>query len=223
MDYEFNFFYVWRNFDQLLDGLTLSLQLTALAVLIGLTGGFIVALMRMSSIRVFSISASVFIEFFRCTPVLVQIVWSYYCLPLVFNIGISPFSTVLLALGLNLMAFNAEAYRGAIQSIPTAHFDACTALGLTSFSRTRFVILPQALRMAAPVLVTNAAGIFQQSALVSTVAIADLMYRGKMIASSTYRPVETLTVVALIYFAISFPLTQMVKIIEDNVAAKMGT
>ena len=134
--------------------------------------GFFVALLRMSRLRVLAWPAIAFIEFFRCTPMLVQIVWVFYCLPILFGLAFSPFESALLALSLNLSAFNAEAYRAAIQAIPHAHLDAGVALGLSPFQRVRTIILPQALRMAVPVLMTNGIGVFQQSALVSIVAIA---------------------------------------------------
>ena len=222
MDYQLSFFYVWRKIDTLMEGLIVSLQLTAIAILIGLIIGFVIALMRLSRFRILSIPAGSFIEFFRCTPSLVQIVWFYYCTPLILNLNINPMTTVLLALGLNLAAFNAEAYRAAMQAIPQDHLDAGIALGLSPFQRVRYIVLPQAFRIALPVLVTNCVGIFQQSSLVSLVAIADLMYRGRMLAVNTYRPIETLTVVAVIYFLISFFMTQTIKYFEDRVSAKIG-
>lgn len=120
----------------------------------------------------------------------------------------------ILALGLNLAAFNAEAYRAAIQGIPHAHTDASTALGLNVFHRIIYVILPQALILALPVLITNGIGIFQQSALVALISVQDLMYEGRYIATQTFRPIETLTTVALIYFAVSFPVSQAVTLVE---------
>ena len=222
MDYHLNFFFVWRHFDLLLEGLRLSLEITGLTILIGLALGFVVALMRMSRLRLIAWPATAFIEFFRCTPMLVQIVWVFYCLPILFGLAFSPFESALLALSLNLTAFNAEAYRAAIQAIPHAHLDAGVALGLSPFQRVRTIILPQAIRMAVPVLMTNGIGAFQQSALVSIVAIADLMYQGKLLATQTYRPIETLTTVAFLYFAIAFPIGQAVKLVEDRLAAKIG-
>jgi polar amino acid transport system permease protein len=222
MNYDFSFFYVWKRIDTLLEGLVVSLELTFFAILIGLVLGFIIALMRLNRSALLSAPASAFIEFFRCTPSLVQIVWFYYCAPIVFKLSLSPMATVLLALGLNIAAFNAEAYRAAIQAIPKAHIDAGIALGMSPFQRIRYIIFPQALRMAVPVLMTNGVGIFQQSALVSLVAVADLMYRGRMLAVNTYRPIETLTVVALMYFIIAFSFTQIVKRCEDRLADKLG-
>lgn len=222
MNYQLNFFFVWRHFGMLLDGLRVSLEITGLTILIGLAAGFVVALMRMSRLRLLAWPATAFIEFFRCTPMLVQIVWVFYCLPILFGLAIDPFESALLALSLNLTAFNAEAYRAAIQAIPHAHLDAGVALGLSPFQRVRTIILPQAIRMAVPVLMTNGIGTFQQSALVSIVAIADLMYEGKLLATQTYRPIETLTTVAFLYFAIAFPIAQVVKLVEDRLAAKIG-
>ncbi len=120
----------------------------------------------------------------------------------------------ILALGLNLAAFNAEAYRAAIQSIPVAHGDASTALGLNAFQRILYVILPQALVIATPVLITNGIGIFQQSALVALISVEELMYQGRYIATQTFRPIETLSTVALIYFMVSFPVSQLVTYVE---------
>ena len=122
----------------------------------------------------------------------------------------------ILALGLNLAAFNAEAYRAAIQTIPSAHTDASTALGLNVFKRIIYVILPQALILATPVLITNGIGIFQQSALVALISVEELMYQGRYLSTQTFRPIETLTTVALIYFAVSFPVSQLVTFIEKR-------
>ena len=222
MEYHLNFFFVWRHLDSLLEGLKLSLEITGLTIMIGLVGGFLVALLRMSPVRLLAWPAAAFIEFFRCTPMLIQIVWVFYCLPILVGVALSPFASALLALSLNLTAFNAEAYRAAIQAIPRAHIDAGVALGLSPFQRVRTIVLPQAIRMAVPVLMTNGIGAFQQSALVSIVAIADLMYEGKLLATQTYRPIETLTTVAFLYLAIAFPVAQAVKLVEDRLAAKIG-
>ena len=222
MTYKLDFFFVFAKIGALLGGLAVSLELTALAIVIGLVFGFVVAMMRLSRSRLLSVPAAAYIEFFRCTPALVQIVWFYYCIPIIVGLALDPFSSVLLALGLNIAAFNAEAYRAAIQAIPSAHLDAATALGLSSLKRARYIILPQAVRLAAPVLVTNGIGIFQQSSLVSLVAIGDLMYRGRMLAVETYRPIETLTLIALIYLLVTFIASLSVRLLERRLAADTG-
>ena len=222
MDYKVNFFFVFRKFDTLLDGLVVSVELTVLSIVIGLSLGFIVALLQMAPIRLVALVAKGFVEFFRCTPALIQIIWIYYCIPIFFDVFISPFASGLLALSLNLAAFNAEAYRSTIQAIPRDHIDTGIALGLTPIQRAINIIFPQSFLMAIPVLITNGVGIFQQSALVSVVAIADLMYQGKMLATQTYRPIETLTMVALIYFVVALPITLSVKVVEEKISKKIG-
>jgi polar amino acid transport system permease protein len=198
----------------LLQGLWVSLELTAAANVIGIVLGFALALLIMSPYRVVRLPFMLFVEFFRCTPAIVQIVWIFYCVPMLFDVFLDPVTMGILALGLNLMAFNAEAYRASIQAVPREQLDAGIALGLNPLQRVLYIVFPTAFRASIPVLLTNGIVIFQQSALVAIVAIQDLMYQGKTLATETYRPIETFTVVALIYFAVSFPITQIVGLLE---------
>ena len=212
--YTFDFGFLVQSVPLLLRGLGVTLELTAISVAIGTLAGFVVCLMVMSPIKPLAWLAKGFIEVFRCTPALVQLIWIFYCVPIFLGVYIDPIPMAILALTLNITAFDAEAYRAAIQAIPSAHIDASTAIGLSPWKRTIHVVLPQAIIIATPVLVTNAIGLLQQSALVSIVGIADLMYEGKTLATATYRPIETFTAVALIYFAIALPASQAVSLIE---------
>lgn len=214
MNYSFDFASVTNNLGPLVKGLVVTLQLTAAANLMGLTLGFVLALLIMSRCSVIRLPAMLFVEFFRCTPAIVQIVWFFYCVPMLFNVFLGSMTMGILALGFNLTAFNAEAYRAAIQNVPREQLDAGIALGLNPFQRVLYIILPTAFRASIPVLLTNGIVIFQQSALVAIVAVQDLMYQGKTLATETYRPIETFTIVALIYFAVSFPVTQIVGYLE---------
>jgi polar amino acid transport system permease protein len=214
MNYSFDFASVTNNLGPLLKGLIVTLQLTAAANLMGLTFGFVLALLIMSRWSVIRLPAMLFVEFFRCTPAIVQIVWFFYCVPMLFNVFLGSMTMGILALGFNLTAFNAEAYRAAIQNVPREQLDAGIALGLNPFQRILYIILPTAFRASIPVLLTNGIVIFQQSALVAIVAVQDLMYQGKTLATETYRPIETFTIIALIYFAVSFPVTQIVGYLE---------
>lgn len=214
MDYQFDFHFLLGNSGALWDGLKVTLELALLSNIFGLTVGFILCLMAMSPFSIIRWPTKLFIEFFRCTPVLLQIVWFYYCVPMLFNLFVDPIYMGFLALGLNLAAFNAEAYRAGVQAVPREHHDAGVALGLNRVHQTVYVVLPQAIRSALPVLMTNGISILQQSALVAIVAISDLMYAGKNIATESYRPLETYTLIALIYFALSLPVSRLVSLIE---------
>ncbi len=212
MNYTFDFNAV--SFAPLLRGLWVSLELTVAANIMGIVAGFGLALLLMSPYRLVRMPFMLFVEFFRCTPAIVQIVWIFYCVPMLFDVFLDPITMGIMALGLNLTAFNAEAYRASIQAVPKEQIDAGIALGLNPWQRILYIVFPTAFRASVPVLLTNGIVIFQQSALVAIVAIADLMYEGKSLATETYRPIETFTVVALIYFAVSFPVTQIVGFLE---------
>ena len=214
MTYSFDFASVFRNLGPLWDGLLVTIQLTVAANAIGLTLGFALALLVMSRWAAIRLPVMLFIEFFRCTPAIIQIVWFFYCVPMLFNVFLGSVTMGILALGLNLAAFNAEAYRASIQAVPREQLDAGVALGLRPFQRILHIVLPAAVRNSVPVLLTNGIGTFQQSALVAIVAVQDLMYQGKTLATQTYRPIETFTIVALVYFAVSFPVSQVVGYLE---------
>lgn len=222
MDYQFDFNFLNGNFGVLWDGLKVTLQLALISNVIGLVLGFGLCLLTLSRWFFLRWPAQLFIEFFRCTPVLLQIVWFFYCVPMLFDVFVDPIAMGVLALGLNLTAFNAEAYRAGVQAVPREHLDACVALGLRPWQRTLYVILPQALRSAVPVLMTNGISILQQSALVAIVAVGDLMYVGKSIATQAYRPLETYSLIALIYFALSLPIAQFVQWLERRQDAALA-
>ncbi|RQU47878.1 amino acid ABC transporter permease [Burkholderia cenocepacia] len=214
MNYHFDFSFLEGSVGPLLSGLRVTLELAIASNIIGLTCGFLLCLLAMSRWPILRLPAQLFIEFFRCTPALLQIVWFFYCIPMIFDVFIDPITMGVLALGLNLTAFNAEAYRAGVQAVPKEHLDACVALGLRPWQRTVYVVLPQALRNAMPVLMTNGIGSLQQSALVAIVAVADLMYVAKSLATEAYRPLETYSLVALIYFALSLPISKLVHVVE---------
>lgn len=214
MSYSLDFSGLHEGYSALIDGLTITLKLTLAANLMGVSLGFVVALLVMSPLRILRVPAMLFVEFFRCTPAIIQIVWFFYCVPILFDVYLDSLVMGILALGLNLSAFNAEAYRAAIQAVPREQHDAAIALGLSPLQRIIYIVLPHAVRSSVPVLITNGIGTFQQTALVAIIAIQDLMYQGKSLATNTYRPIETFTVVALIYFAVSFPVAQFVQWIE---------
>ncbi|WP_157264003.1 amino acid ABC transporter permease [Azohydromonas aeria] len=214
MDYSFDFHAISQHGAPLLKGLVTTVQLTLAANVVGLTLGFGIALLLLSRWAALRTPAMLFVEFFRCTPAIVQVIWIFYCVPILFDVYFDALTMGVLALGLNLAAFNAEAYRAAIQTVPREQLDAGIALGLNPLQRILHIVLPSAVRTSIPVLITNGIGTFQQSALVALVAVEDLMYVGKSLATETYRPIETFTVIALVYFAVSFPVSQLVEYLQ---------
>lgn len=214
MTYVYDFASVFRNFGSLAQGLLMSLEITIAANLIAIVLGFGIALLLLHRSVFVRAPATLFVEFFRCTPFIVQVFWFFYCVPMLFDVYLDSRTLGILSLGLILSTFNAEAYRGAVQAVPREQIDAGIALGLSPFQRVVHIVFPTALGLVIPVLLTNGILAFQTSALLSLVAVEELMYHGKLLASNIYRPIETFTVIAAIYLAVSLPVSAFVGRLE---------
>ncbi len=217
-----DFSVVLRFQDALALGLWTTLKLTLICVALGCSLGFLIGLARTSSSRLLRGLSSVYVEFFRGTPVLIQLFWIFFCLPLILGVELSNLASGVIALTLYMAAITSETFRASLKSVGREQLDACVALGLPRLVQVTSVILPQAVLRAIPTLLSNCVSLFKESALVSAVGMADLMFIGQNISNNTARPVEVLTVVALIYFAIAFPLTRAVTLIERRILAKLA-
>ncbi len=205
---------VFDNTDALLVGAAGTLRIFAICLVLGLSLGLLVGLGRYSRNRWIHIPATVFVEFFRNTPVLVQILWFYFALPILLPFQISPLVAASLGISLNSAAFSAEIYRGGIQSIETGQWDGARALGMRWGQAMRRIILPQALKRMLPALTNRAIEIFKMSTLASAVAYVELLQQGKLIASLNYNPIEAYTAVAVIFFVFLWPLVQFSYFLE---------
>jgi polar amino acid transport system permease protein len=217
-----DFSIILRFQDALLLGLWMTLKLTLICVILGCTLGFLVGLARTSRSLALRAISSVYVEFFRGTPVLIQLFWIFFCLPLILGIELSNLASGVIALTLYMGAITSETFRASLKSVGPEQLDACIALGLPRRIQVTNVILPQAVLRAIPTLLSNCVSLFKESALVSAVGMADLMFVGQNISNNTARPVEVLTIVALIYFVIAFPLTRAVSLIERRILAKLA-
>ncbi|WP_439629258.1 amino acid ABC transporter permease [Shinella sp.] len=203
-------------------GLWTTVKLTLICMVLGCTLGFLVGLARTAPSVILRGIASVYVEFFRGTPVLIQLFWIFFCLPLILGVELSNLASGVIALTLYMGAITSETFRASLKSIGREQLDACVALGLPKRAQILNVILPQAVLRAVPTLLSNCVSLFKESALVSAVGMADLMFVGQNISNNTARPVEVLTIVALIYFAIAFPLTRAVTLIEGRILKKLA-
>ena len=209
MHYEWDFYFLLRYAPLFWRGILVTLAYTAGSISLGLVIGLLVGLGRLSKSRLLNIPLIGFIEAFRCTPLLVQIVWFYYALPVLLGIQIPAVIAAGLTLSCYTGAFYAEIFRGGIIPIERGQWDAARALGLRRWAMMRLVILPQAVKRMMPPFVNQSITQLKNTSLVSTIAVPDLLYNGSMITADTYRPLEVYTVVALIYFALLFPSTML--------------
>jgi polar amino acid transport system permease protein len=205
---------VLDNKEALIAGAIGTVRLFAICLVCGLGFGLVVGLGRYARTRWFNWPATLFVEFFRNTPVLVQILWFYFALPIVAPFEISPLAAAALGISLNAAAFSAEIYRGGIQSIERAQWDGARAIGMNWGQAMRRIILPQALKRMTPALTSRAIEVFKSTTLASTVAYVELLQQGKLIASLNYNPIEAYTTVAVIFFVILWPLVQLTYALE---------
>ncbi len=216
-------FSVLHKFEHaLLLGLWMTVKLTVICIVLGCSLGFLTGLARTSRSIALRAIAGIYVEFFRGTPVLIQLFWIFFCLPLLLGIELSNLTSGVIALTLYMGAITSETFRASLRSIGPEQLDACVALGLPRNVQVISVVLPQAVLRAIPTLLSNCVSLFKESALVSAVGMADLMFVGQNISNNTARPVEVLTVVALIYFAIAFPLTRAVSVVEGRILKKLA-
>ena len=240
MHYEWDFLFLLRYTPLFWKGVAVTLAYTGGTIFLGLILGLVVGLGRLGRtsradlmavpLARWPISSKfwlfplqwlliAFVEIFRCTPLLVQIVWVYYALPVVLGVQIPATLAAIMTLSCYTAAFYAEIFRGGIMSIERGQWDAARALGLRRWPMMRQVILPQAVRRMIPPFVNQSITQLKNTSLVSTIAVPDLLYQGTLITADTYRPLEVYTVVALIYFAMLFPATLLAQVYERRLAA----
>ena len=205
MRYEWHFEVVWENLPLMLSGIWLTVLLSILSMLVGAVLGLVIALARLSRWKGLRFLAYCYTEMFRTTPLLIQIVWVFYVLPLLTGITLSPFNSGLLAFGLNIAAFMAEIYRAGITSVDRGQTDASLALGMTRAQLMRRILIPQAVTRMIPPIGTMWISLFKDTSLLSAIGVTELMYQARFLAVDTYRPVEIFTICAVIYFLITFP------------------
>jgi His/Glu/Gln/Arg/opine family amino acid ABC transporter permease subunit len=216
-NYDFDWGVIASAWPMMLHGLGITLQISVITIVISMILAVPLAVARMSEIEVIRWVAQAYIEIFRCTPLLVQLFWIFYALPALTGITLPGFTSAVIALTANLTAFMAEAYRSGFQAVPVEQVEAGKMLQLTRLQQLRYIIVPQALRQQLPVILSLNISLFKDTALVSTIAVADLMFVANTISSQTYRSLEVFTLAAAIYFAIAFP----VSLITSHMEARM--
>ena len=194
----------------LIRGVGVTLELGLISAGLGLVLGLVLALMKYSRVPLLYWPAAVYIEFFRTTPPLVQIVWLYYGLPLLTGYDLGALGAAAVALGLNIAAFYAEIMRAGIAGVHRTQWQAARVLGLGLPDTLRYVVLPQALRNVLPPMGTTTIYLIKDTALASAIGTPELLRIGQLIAVETFRPVETLTIVAVLYFVVTYPVALLI-------------
>ena len=215
--YDWNFGVAMEALPTLLSGLLTTIALTVAVTVIAIPLGLVVALVRLSRFRILRAVAYVYTELFRSTPLLILVLWFYFVPGLAWQINVDPFIGAVAAFAVNNVAFTAEFFRACITSVDRGQREAALSTGMSEGRAMRHVVLPQALRRSIPLLASNWISLFKDTSLVAVIGLTDLMYNARALAVQTYRPIEILTVAALIYFLLSYPQALLVDRLFERV------
>ncbi|MDZ5614861.1 ectoine/hydroxyectoine ABC transporter permease subunit EhuD [Achromobacter xylosoxidans] len=182
--------------------LVITIQATVLGMLVAVTLGLALALLRRSRLALLSLPTAFVIEFVRSTPLLVQMYFLFYVLPLT-GVQMSPLATGIVALGLHYATYCAEVYRAGIEAVPRGQLEAARALNLSPWRTAVGVVLPQAIPPVVPALGNYLVAMFKDTPLLSAITVVELLQQSKMIGSTTFRYTEPLTLVGVLFLALS--------------------
>ncbi len=209
---------VWQNRDALMRGTATTVMLTFGTMVIALPCGAIVAVLRLYAWKPIRGLATAYVEFFRNLPLILVVYWAFYVLPILTGLGLSPIFTGLAALALNVTAYNAETFRAGINSIRRGQVEAAMALGMSRVQALRRVVIPQALRRILPLLASTWVSLFKDTSLVSVIAVTELAYVSMQIRAQSFRVLEMLTAMAIIYWLLGYPQAKLVDWIQRRYA-----
>jgi polar amino acid transport system permease protein len=202
----------------LLEGLWLTVRITAVGAVIAVFMAIVAALARLYGAKPVRWLAVGYVEFFRGTSALVQLFWLFFVLP-DFGIFMEPFTVAVVTLGLNVGAYGAEVVRGAIQGITRGQWEATTALNMTRAQALRRIILPQALVAMIPPWGNLFIDLLKTTALVSTITMSDLTFRARTMNDATLKTVQIFTLAFLLYLIVSLSITIGMRLL-DRVAVR---
>ena len=211
-----------KNLGFLAEGLWATIAISIVSIAISVVAGVLVALLALSKRRTLRALNRVYVEVFRAIPLLVLLLWVYYGLPVVLGIQFGVFAAGVIALSVSDSAFQAEIFRGGIQSIERGQSEAALALGLTAWQSMRLIILPQALRRILPALGNQFVYVLKMSSLISVVGYQELTRRANELSLVEYRPLEIYTALVIEYLLLILLVSWLVRRSEAQLGASQG-
>jgi polar amino acid transport system permease protein len=214
----FNFDLVVNSFPLLLLGAGVTIKITAMSVAVGVIIGLFVGIARICRVKPLEWLAAVYVDFFRGTPLLVQIFLVYFALPVITGQRIDPYIAAIGACGINSGAYVAEIFRAGIQSIDEGQMEAGRSLGMTWGQTMRYIIVPQAFKRVIPPLGNEFIALLKDSSLVSVIGFEELTRRGQLIIAKTYGSLEIWISVAIVYLVMTLTISRFVAYLEKRFA-----
>jgi polar amino acid transport system permease protein len=215
--WDFSAFFKYLPF--LLQGLEVTALVSFLAMGVGAVVGLAVALSRLSPFPPLRWLAAFYVDFLRSTPLLIQLVWVFFALPILLGYSLPPFVAGVVTLGAYSGAYFGEIFRAGILSIASGQRHAALALGMTRLQTLRRIVLPQAIMRMLPPITSTLITLIKDSSLVSVISVAELMWAAQSLASVSLRPVEVLTGTGLLYVAVTYPLSLVAELLRRRYLA----
>ncbi|MCI6284361.1 amino acid ABC transporter permease [Selenomonas sp.] len=212
----FNFDLIATSFPLLLLGAGITIKITAMSVALGIFIGLFVGIARICRVRPLRWIAAVYVDFFRGTPLLVQIFLFYFAVPVITGQRIDPYVAAVGSCGINSGAYIAEIVRAGIQSIDDGQMEAGRSLGMTWTQTMRYIIVPQAMKRVIPPLGNEFIALLKDSSLVSVIGFEELTRRGQLIIAKTYASLEIWFSVAIIYLIMTLTISRLVAFLEKR-------
>ena len=204
------------NLKFLLSGLTTTIYISIVSIIISIILGLLVAIPSLAKSKFLTYLNIGYVEIVRAIPLLVLILWIYYGLPIMTGISFSPFVSGIIALSISESAFQAEIFRAGINSIKKSQWEAGSSLGLSFFRKLRLVILPQAIKNILPAIGNQFVYVLKMSSLVSIIGIGDLTRKANELVVTTYRPLEIYTFLILEYLVLILVVSFLVRKLENS-------
>lgn len=199
-------------------GLKVTIQVTFFASVLGFLLGFVTGLARLTKYKIVRALATIYVEVFRGTSLMVQLFWIYFALPII-GIRLPAIYAGILAIGLNFGAYSSEVVRSSILSVPQGQIEASIALNMTPFKRLLRIILPQAFVMMLPSFGNQLIELLKSTALVSLITLSDLTYQANILNASTMETTKIYSLLLIIYFIIAWPMTKGIRLLEGKLSA----
>ncbi len=206
----------WKVMNFLPDGLLVTFQITLISICISVPLGLFTGLGRLSKNKIINLLASTYVEVIRGIPLLMQLFYIYFAMGAFLKL--SPMLSAIIALSFCYGAYMGEVFRAGILAVPKGQTEAARSLGFNRFQTMFIVVLPQALRTIIPPVGNECIALLKDTSLVSVIAVADLLRRGREYASVTYEYFETYTVVALTYLIITLLLSKGLSLLEGRLS-----
>jgi len=215
-DYHFNFSYIWKHFDRLINGLLLSLELALISIVIGAIIGLMLAIIYIDFGRKYKLFIGIYVELIRNSPLLLLIYLVFYGIPSIGGFEYSSTTSFVITLSIYASAYLIEVFRSGLSAVEQGLIDAAKAIGLNYLQRLIYVRIPTMFRIALPSMSNTYIALFKDTSLASVIAVPELMYGAQWINFNTFRVIEVYAVITPMYLGVGFVILVLLRQLEKK-------